>query len=63
MRAHYFFYVCIGVLLFNSPPARAHSVEQLKAVFDQTPIPEELLEVYEGIGRHGRDELGSRDRS
>ena len=50
MRAHYFFYVCIGVLLFNSPPPRAHSVEQLKAVFDQTPIPEELLEATKALG-------------
>ncbi len=49
MRAQYFS-LCLGVILFNSPHALAHSAEQLKAVFDQTPIPEELLEATKALG-------------
>ena len=45
MRTQYFFYLCVGVLLLNPAHVRAHSIEQLKSLFDPTPIPEELLEA------------------
>ena len=45
MRAQYFFCLCVGVLLLCPAHARAHSIEQLKSLFDPTPIPEELLEA------------------
>ncbi len=50
MKAQYLFCLSLGVLLLNSPHALAHSAEQLKAVFDQTPIPEELLEATKALG-------------
>lgn len=43
-------YFCLGALLFHSPHAWGHSAEQLKAVFDQTPIPEELSEATKALG-------------
>lgn len=42
--------LCLGILLFKTTHALAHSADELKAVFDQTPIPEELLEVTKELG-------------
>ncbi len=50
MRTHYLFCFYFGGLLFHAPHVGAHSAEQLKAVFDQTPIPEEISAATKALG-------------